>query len=407
MASRAESEPVEVAEVSLDLTQAHTAPPRPLPARVRLPESMLRYRCNQKGCCCSGWRIAFRGPDLVRLRARLAPDDLDKLTRDVELRLRTDVFGDRVVDEFLLKDADGLCRFLEPDRQRCGLHARYGLEALPDLCVDFPVAAFSEEDAESLYFDPVCPAVLDQLGEGDEALSIIETDPASQDDAFQLRSRHSRGFVDLSVSGARVGQDVVEAMRSAVLGSLADCSRPLWEQLASIETAFVRFGRAPDQPFALERPDELRPFVKHLGACLGAHGRNALEASLRAYRRFIFAVPTDDDAFAWDELGHHLEHWGEAYERWLGPEEEALAPLQRRYLALCYATPYATPAGELARFAGTVTHKLCTALRYAAAIGACLERSVDREVMKVALGASEYFYRSRPVPPELMPWFER
>lgn len=398
--------PLAVDEVTLDLSGAREAVERPLPSRVLLPEPMLRYACNQQGCCCSGWRIGFRGADLVRLGKRLSREDLDRLTRDVEFRVRTDLAGDRVVDEFVPNDADGLCRFLEDEHRRCGLHARYGLEALPDLCVDFPVATFTEPDGAAFYFDPVCPSVLDQLAESDGPLELVEVAPGARDLPFQLRARHSKGAVVLKANGVELSPETAGLVRTRVLAALADGSRTPWEHLQAIESAFVRFGRDSAGEFRLIYGEPPGPFLQHLGACLGAHGRNALSSSFRSYRRFVFAFPTGDDAFDRDRFGDQLEAFGEAYERWLGPSEAALAPLLRRYLALCHATPYAAPEGELPRFAGVVTHKLATALRYAAALGATVGREVDRDLMKAALGASEYFYRSRAIAPELMPWFD-
>ena len=59
-----------------------TAPPG---AAVRLSEPMLRFRCNQKGCCCSGWDIPFRLEDFVRLHDHLADDARATLKRGIQL----------------------------------------------------------------------------------------------------------------------------------------------------------------------------------------------------------------------------------------------------------------------------------------------------------------------------------
>ncbi len=61
--------------------------------------------------------------------------------------------------------------------------------------------------------------------------------------------------------------------------------------------------------------------------------------------------------------------------------------------------------GELRTAADRIVHIYGTSLRFAAAMGATLERPVDRDLYKAALGTAEYFYRSLELPAGVLPWF--
>jgi hypothetical protein len=55
--------------------------------------------------------------------------------------------------------------------------------------------------------------------------------------------------------------------------------------------------------------------------------------------------------------------------------------------------------------ADRIVHLYATSLRLAAAMGAVLQRPVDRDLYKAALGASEFLYRSLDLPRDTLPWF--
>ncbi len=63
------------------------------------------------------------------------------------------------------------------------------------------------------------------------------------------------------------------------------------------------------------------------------------------------------------------------------------------------------PSRELTCTYGSVTHVFATAFRYARGFAARLERPLDKDIMKTAIGAAEYFQRQLKIPPEAMPWF--
>src|SRR5436305_695483 len=148
---------------------------------VLLSEPMVRFRCNEKGCCCSGWNIPFKLEDFLRLHEHLDEGDRAALTKQLKLVLEPPKKGQAIDDgEQVLHSLkltgvgdDKHCRFLEPGGG-CGVHAKYGLEALPDLCVDFPAFSYVQpEGAVEMFFDPVCPEVLERLDESDEPLRLL------------------------------------------------------------------------------------------------------------------------------------------------------------------------------------------------------------------------------------------
>src|SRR5438132_8735894 len=77
-------------------------PPRDAPAlpalTVRLSEPMVRFRCNEKGCCCSGWDIPFKLEDFLRLHDRFDETDRAALTKQLRLILEPPKDGGPIDD---------------------------------------------------------------------------------------------------------------------------------------------------------------------------------------------------------------------------------------------------------------------------------------------------------------------
>ena len=401
---RVETLEVEEATLSFD---SHAPEPEPIPAPVvTLPEPMLRYRCNERGCCCSGWRIPFRTEDLVRLGRHLDAGDRARLSRDLEMKVELGPEGERVVKEVYPTDDDGTCRFLAPQGS-CEIHAKYGLNALANICVDFPVSTYDAHEGVDFYFDPVCPSVLDALGADDAPLAVTSVRAPYAEPGFALRAAHSRGRPLVEVGRVRLSAPEVDRVRRTVVASLADHARPVWEHLLAIDAAYARLarGECTAETFEILYGDDPGPYLRFFGDCLGAHGVGTLTSVFERYRRFVHGMPIDPASGDWDALGVHLEQWGPAWERWLAPVEDALRPLHLRFLAHRHFAPFLSVKGELRFAAGSIAHTFATSLRYAAAFGAVLGREVDRDVMKAALGASEYVYRCLDIPPESLPWF--
>lgn len=397
---------VEVEEATLTLEGLEETPQIPAP-RVTLPTPMLGYQCNLQGCCCGGWRIPFRTDDLVRLRIRL--DDADKATlfENMEMQVELGPDGERTVKEVYPTGDDGRCKFLAEDDKRCGIHMKYGLDALSNICVDFPVATYESADGVDFYYDPVCPSVLDALAADDGPTTITELTAPYASDGTKLRAAHSRGKPVVQLGDTRLTAAQLDRVRRTVVAALGDTTRPVWEHLVAIDGAYARLGRGLLTPetFEITWDDDPAEWMRFFGSCVGANGSGTLVKVFENYRRFVFAIPTTPESGAWDELGRHLRDFGPAWEQWLAPHEDALRPLHLRYLAHRHFAPFLTVRGQLVYGAGAITHAFATSLRYAAALGAVLHRPVDRDVMKVALGAAEYVYRSLEIPPDALPWF--
>ena len=394
------------------------SPPRETPLQESAPDAVLmsepmrRFRCNQKGCCCSGWDIPFRLEDFLRLHEHLPEAERAELTRGIKLVIDSKEKGENGETILHSLKLDGVgkeeaCRFLEP-AGTCRVHAKSGLEALPDLCIDFPAAAFHRSDgAAELWFDPVCPEVLERIDESDAPLEL-----------HRQQGRFGEPMMDLRVSHAserilgRIGKQTIESasldrLRALSLHELARSDRPAWHTLAVLVDGFSRL--APDASggceLRLEHALDVGPFLRFFWACIGAHGPDLLAASLVKYRRFIYALDPQPLLEQRALLEQNLTAWEPAFEQWLAPQDELLAPLAARYLSHRFATPMVKGRAELRAAADEIVHLYATAQRYAAAMGATLKKPVDRKLFLVALGAAEFFFRSLRLPRESLPWF--
>jgi Fe-S-cluster containining protein len=387
-----------VAELSIDWNQPT---PEAAPAkRVVLPEPMLRYACNQQGCCCQGWRIPFRPRDLVRLGRYLPREEL---TREPDVRTGISESGEAELRDVSFLDEAGHCRFLESDHKRCSVHAQHGVEALPDICVDFPVVSYASVEGADFFFDPVCPSVLDQLGESNAPLELAQLDSPYADGGHARRASHLRPRPAIRLGSVEIEPAEFDRIRRLIVEALRDQSRSAVEHLHAIDAAYA--GVAAGGAFALRYDRDLKPYVRFFRQATAEHSAGTLERVFEEYRRFLFAIPVDPRRAKWHELGGHLRAWETSLERWYTPQEEAVRPLLLRYLAHRHVTPFLTIQGELHFAAGTVAHLTATALRYAAAFAAVLRRPVDVAILKAALGTSEYVHRSLEIAPASLPWF--
>jgi Fe-S-cluster containining protein len=387
-------------------------PPRPAPEAVRsvrLSEPMRRFRCNQKGCCCSGWDIPFRLEDFLRLHEHLPEEERATLGRGIQLVLDAGKGkeGERVLRSLKLEGVgeDRACRFLEPSGS-CGVQNRYGIDALPDLCVDFPAFPLRREDSGvELWFDPVCPEVLEQLDESETPLRLHVQEGPFGDAGLDLRASHAS-----DPTGALLGRDhlhlaALDLIRARCLDAFADASRPPWHTLAAVVQSFRELKAGQEERFAVAEPEDIGPFISFLRMSIAAHGAELLATHFLRYRRFVYAIDPAPVVEARDVLARHLRDWEPAMAAWLSPAEELLRPLMSRWLAHRFGTPMTIGGGDLRKAADQIVHVYGASLRFAAAIGATLERQVDRAIYKVALGTAEYFYRSLRLPRDVLPWF--
>lgn len=391
-----------------------------VPPSVQLSEPMRRFACNQKGCCCSGWDIPFRLEDFLRLHEALPENERGELTHGIRLVLGQEKTpeGEQILHSLKLDGVgdDKACRFLSTDGG-CSVHRRFGLPALPDLCVDFPAFGYRRGDgAVELWFDPVCPEVLEQLDESDAPLELFKKEPGSfGDPGLDLRIAHTADRI-----GGRIGKHSLEwpaldLIRARSVEAFA-ADRAPWRSLAAVVHAYRRLRIGNEAAFEVVEPEDPRPFLQFLNDCISAHGADLLAATIARYRRFIWSIDPaplfgGDDARAegaasrGESLVEHLGAWQPAFEKWLAPSDDLLRPLTARWLAHRFGTPMVKGRGELREAADCIVHVYATSLRIAAAMGATLQRPVDRDLYKAALGAAEFFFRSLHLPREALPWF--
>jgi Fe-S-cluster containining protein len=81
------------------------------------------FDCHQCGkCCAAGWHIPVDEASAQGIRENYAGHGLRRRPHYLELALRK----------------DGTCHFLDRERHLCGLHERFGAEAKPKSCRQFP-----------------------------------------------------------------------------------------------------------------------------------------------------------------------------------------------------------------------------------------------------------------------------
>jgi len=151
-------------------------------------------------------------------------------------------------------------------------------------------------------------------------------------------------------------------------------------------------------------PADLEPFLRFLDRCVGAHGAQVLSSTVVGYKRFIWSIDPAPLA-ANPDLARHLRDWPPAFAQWMAPQQEALRPLASRWLAHRFGTPMIAGHGQLREASDSIVQLYGTSLRLAAAMGAVLQRPVDRDLYKAAIGAAEFFYRTLEMPREALPWF--
>ena len=378
------------------------------PSMIQLSEPMRRFRCNQKGCCCSGWDIPFRLEDFLRLNEYLPEGEREALTHGIRLVLeeKSKEGGEQVLHSLKLDGVgeDKACRFLAPGGA-CSVHAAHGPEALPDLCVDFPAFGYRRDDAAvELWFDPVCPEVLERLDESDAPLELHQQKGFFGDPNLDPRVQHTSDPIGGRLGKTRLPMSAIDKIRAVGVAAFADPARAPWRTLAALLHAYRRLRVGNEDRFELVEPEDTGPFLRFLGDSIGSHGADLLNATVVRYKRFIWSIdplPLVTSPL----LIQHLDQWQPAYAQWLAPQEDSLRGLMVRWMAHRFGLPMMKGRGELREAADGIVHVYATSLRIAAAMGAVLEKPVDRAIYKAALGASEFFYRSLNLPREALPWF--
>jgi len=366
---------------------------------------MLGYRCNLQGCCCKGWQIGFSGTDLARLADHLPADELQSsIARGLVC-----VVDEGVVDHFRLKfrelePGQAGCRFLDAGGA-CELHERFGVAALPGLCVDFPVVAAALGDSLELSFSPLCPAVLDALAAADGPYELAAV--AAEAPLAGRRLERIRPVAGITLGGVELEAPALRGLRDKLMAGLRAVRRPPLEHLQAISygLSFV-LHTADVQAFELRYDMPPLPFVRFFHQAMATHSGAWLGRSLRSYRRFVFEprVAALIDSLG-DRIDDELDGWEEDLAERLAPVDGPLAPLLNRFMAHRYFSAYVAFRGEVLLALGRVAHTVALALRVAVVAARCLQTDIDLPLLKVALGASAYLHHNDALPPDAAVWF--
>ncbi len=371
-------------------------------SRVVIPAPMLGYKCNLQGCCCKGWGIPFKPSGLVRLAEALEePERSERLGWGLRVVVDQE---DETLEYFHLERVppDDSCRFLEKEGG-CEMHRRFGTDALPDLCINFPSIAYETGEEVELHWDTVCPAVLDVLANTDTPYLAQTLDQGERPD-LAIRARAPIDRPSLRLGDVELKWPNLAHVRDVVLESLLDLERPTIEHLSAISWSFDRLRVSGNfKEFAIEYGDPIEPFFDFLELSAGANAPRLLAWRWQRYKRFVFDFDRDHNGL--DNLEAYLINWSEPLEKWMVDAEPMLRPLLNRFLAHRYFSVFVRSQGR-ARFTwGSVPHAYALAIRTAAALSGCLERPTDLGIMKAALGFADYHYRGLRVPPDALPWF--
>lgn len=148
---------------------------------IELPYRQLegaRHECQGSGMCCRSYRLGPITPEEVaRISALPLHDAIPELPEG-------DVFG-RIEGRFYLRTVDAHCVFLRADH-RCNLHARFGEDAKPAACREYPVAFKATYREALVYNNHQCASHFVALTRGP---SLI--------DAARLAGRTATGEVTL------------------------------------------------------------------------------------------------------------------------------------------------------------------------------------------------------------------
>jgi len=371
--------------------------------KIRVPKSMLQFRCNEKGCCCKGWGICFSAGDLTRLVRAYSHAEVGEMLKGARL-WKTD---DDHLTHFQLKQGrkEVACRFLT-SANMCLLQIEKGTEFQPLLCRAFPAAGFVVGDETELHFSAVCPEVLNLIESEDGPFEITLLE-AEKGDSLAQRARYQREHPTIEMGNQKITAEQLQVIRRVILEALHRRTRTAVETLASIHYALARLvvDEEPVEAFHIRDDEPVESFNEYLDTCVSLHVPIVLATSFQQYRRFVFDL--DLDSVDWNALTNHLIHRPD-WRAHLDPTDPKLQTLLFRYLSHRYFAPFSTSPDtpEINFSYGNITHCLATAFRFAVSLGSWLEKDELRTLLKVSLGASEHFYRIiQNMPLSAMPWF--
>ena len=141
---------------------------------------MTRFRCIGPDCeasCCVGWGITLDQPHYQRLRRALVAGKDARADFDAKIqRIHGPAHSPSRHALMVLQD-DGKCPMLSPD-WLCSLQTRFGEGLLPDTCAMYPRWVTRIRGHLELTGVTSCPEVTRQLLLADDAIDVVEADPA-------------------------------------------------------------------------------------------------------------------------------------------------------------------------------------------------------------------------------------
>jgi len=324
---------------------------------VFLPSLLAEFRCNERGCCCQALRVPVRGADLERIQACRPQMDLREVAEAGSARgvLRGGAEGRAL---FLKRRSAGgppRCVFLGSDLL-CELHASCGPEALPDVCLRFPLRCFAVGARRELRFALSCPAVLDALLAAPEAaLQWSELPPLAEAAAVALRERRlgdAWPVRTVAFAGRLFSVEEALALRSRLLDVLEQpLDLSVAERIGGALQAFA--GLAAGGEVAAFDPAEPCPAEEVVALLLAAAEEVSVADLVRAtqeYRPYLLRWDVARLARDWGAWGAALANWREGLLRWVEPQEQGLRGLLQRVAWLQAAGVFCADDGG-ARFA--------------------------------------------------------
>jgi hypothetical protein len=385
------------------MSDTHDTPAPPTSAPLSVAAPMLDYACNQKGCCCKGWLIPFMPSDVARMAASLPEEERNaRLGWGLQLHLDADT-GELNFIQLARTEPNDECRFLE-DHGTCELHRRFGPQALPDLCVAFPVTAYQVGEELELHYEALCPSVLDRIADPRVPYQSVALD-ATLHPQLAARARSVLPQPLVRLGELALGVEELRWMRQVALRALGDTERPAIEHLSALSYAFDKVRAQRDvAAFELRYDEPLEPFYDFLEYCARIHASDILVGMWTRYRRFVWDFDRDDPRLS-ATLEQHLDAWEEPLSLWMADAEVGLRPLLVRYLAHRYHSAFTRYQGEVMLSYGSAPLAYALSIRLAAALSGVFSRATDVGLMKAALGWSEYTWRGLNVPAAALPWF--
>ncbi len=138
---------------------------------VIVPSGMIPYQCGLSGRCCGGWSIGLNKPSYNRIKNVLVKNKQTRLFKENIKKLvekKNHYYAQ-------IKFKNGKCGLLE-DSGLCGIHRRFGLEALPDICKGYPRLVSLTPNGKELSITFSCPNAAELLKNKEKTVKVTNPD---------------------------------------------------------------------------------------------------------------------------------------------------------------------------------------------------------------------------------------